>query len=276
MSQLFFYDQKAGEGELYSLSDGLLAHPVVHKGWRKNWHKIVQVHGGIVFYDREKNELEFYKLSGTNMHSGVNTKLDRSFNKVVAIPKHRILVLYDKKAGFGQAMAYDESGHFKTIKTFSDWRKSWSLLIPVQLETTHSPGILFYDRSKGEGEIWTFDSKGEIKHVKTHPGWKNTWTRIQSLMINGKQFLLFYEKSQGLGEMYELDNKGNIHHKNTHQGWRKVWKHISTNPRSDLVVFYDNTTGEGHVYRFFEDGNMKHLHEYTNWRKTWHTINLLQ
>lgn len=208
---LLFYDQAAGLGEFYGMDGkGNISQVSRHTNWRKSWAQILsggflknQSFDSLVFYDRTAGQGELYQQDGkgnislVTKYSGMRKSWDiiltyRDYDK-----DKNILVFYDRAAGHGEFYAVDpNNGSLNALAKYTDWRKSWDVIIQCRLSQDVMNGLLFYDRAAGQGEFYQVDNAGNLTLVAKHTHWRHTWSAIAAgtFVGIGEPSLLFYQR----------------------------------------------------------------------------------
>jgi hypothetical protein len=249
---LLFYDDVAGEGELYTHDGaGNMSLLQSYSGWRNSWTQIIPGNWG-----------------GT-----------------------RGLLFYDATVGEGAFNSIDAQGNMNLLKTNTGWRSSWTFIIPGAWNPPQT-GLLFYDATAGEGAFYNVDSQGNISLIKQYEGWRHSWhymTPVGLLGTSGNQTLLFYDGLAGVGEFYNVDGQGNISLIAQQTGWSHSWAMISSTSdvskavpgsqgqpllSSNGLLFYDGLSGVGEFYVLDARGQLYLIQRHTGWRETW--ANILQ
>jgi hypothetical protein len=217
---LLFYDREAGLGELYATDgEGDVSLAARFTDWRRTWSAIVPIlpldvasdtglsFSSILFYDRSAGHGEFYATDGQGHLSRVARHTDwrRTWNLIVPFTQstsdanRTVLVFYDRKAGHGELYAVDGHGGLAQMARYTNWRRSWDMIVPCQLTGSHSNGLLFYDRRRGLGEVYAVDGRGNLSQVARYTDWRRTWDAIVFGTLAGTSplldpSLLFYER----------------------------------------------------------------------------------
>ena len=161
--------------------------------------------------------------------------------------------------------------------TNTDWRKSWSLIVPGKFSNGPFSDLLFYDPSAATGIL------AHRRPRQRFPDRRQQ--RLAQGLVDHRpgQFLgrtvhrlLFYEPATGTGEFWRTDGRGNVSLIGANNDWRKDWSMIipgkfSGGPFTDLL-FYEPSTGTGEFWRTDGHGNVSLIRGYTNWRKSWTSI----
>lgn len=110
------------------------------------------------------------------------------------------LLFYDASTGEAEMYTTDGEGNLSLLKSYSGWRKTWSIIVPGKFGGNRYTDLLFYDPTTGEGEIYITDGSGNLSLRKAHSGWRKTWQSIVPGKLGGNRYtdLLFYgPKNEG-------------------------------------------------------------------------------
>ena len=214
------YADNSGEGEFYDL-DGSGGMTLLrrYRNWRKTWDLIIPGN---------------FKVLRNEFSNGPFTDL----------------LFYDRETGTAEIYATDGSAGLTFVKRYTNWRKSWTRIIPGDFSAgeLYYTDLLFYDRTAGEGVFYSTDGAGGLGFLKKYDNWRKTWAEIVPGNFGGTDHsdLLFYD-SNGTGEFYTTDGSGNLARLRFYNNWRKTWSGIipgnygrvgSTDRYTDLL-FYD-------------------------------------
>jgi len=247
VGELMFYERADGYGEFYSVDTKAdISLQTTHTDWRNTWSLIVP---------------------GKYTPKPAGSRLD--------------LLFYAASQNRGEFYQTGNVGDMHQFSVHSNWRSTWSQIVPGSYAAPGSMDLLFYEPSDGYGEFYKTDGKGNITLLATHNNWRTSWSIILSGNFSDSPYddLLFYDPVNGVGEFYRTDGKGNISLIQNHSNWRKSWSIIlkgkfSNSPYDDLL-FYDpvsESVGVGEFYRTDGKGNMTLMLNHSNWRKTWSII----
>jgi hypothetical protein len=169
-------------------------------------------------------------------------------------------------------------GSLNTLWQHTDWRTTWSLIVPGNFGGGSGfTDLLFYDPTTGTGEFYRVNGAGGMTLMEQHTGWHGGWTMIVPGNFGGSGLtdLLFYDASAGIGDFYTLTGPGQIQPLRKHTGWLSTWTRIvpgnfGGSGLTDLL-FYNASLGAGDFYTV-EQGEMIPLRQYTGWLSTWTEI----
>jgi Pregnancy-associated plasma protein-A len=172
----------------------------------------------------------------------------------------------------------DGRGGIAALNGHTDWRRTWSSIVPGRFGGSAATDLLFYEAATGTGEFYTTDGSGHVSLQRAHQDWRRTWTSIVPGDFGGSGHtdLLFYEAATGTGEFYQTDGTGGISLLRNYTDWRRTWTTIvpgrfGGSAATDLL-FYEAATGTGEFYTTDGSGGIKLLSTHTDWRRTWTAI----
>jgi hypothetical protein len=219
----------------------------------------------------------FYSLATRRFPYGVQAELatDNPF------PIKPDLLFYARSAGIGQLYATNLAGDIALLSTYTDWRTTWTLIVPMNFSRARHSDVLFYNANAGLGELYSTNGLGELNPiVRRYTNWRTTWSIIVAGSFTGDQFsdLLFYDAAAGTGEFYRTDKHGNLIFLNRHTDWLTTWSKIvvgdfSRSGSSDLL-FYEVTAGVLECWTVDAYGNVAFLNS-TPTSHTWSIISPL-
>jgi hypothetical protein len=244
IGELLFYEKADGYAELYSV-DGRanISLQTTHPEWRNSWSLIVP---------------------GRYASKPAGGRQD--------------LLFYDRGASTGEFYQTGKVGDMHRFSLHTNWRNSWSIIVPGSFAAPGSMDLLFYEASHGAGEFYSIDGRGNISLIRGYSTFRTSW----SIILTGKfsnsasSDLLFYDPIGATGEFYSIDGRGNLTLIANHSNWRTSWSIIvagkfSDSPYSDLL-FYDPTSGVGEFYSTDGRGNLTLIANHSNWRTSWSSI----
>lgn len=185
------------------------------------------------------------------------------------------LLFYDAESSTGAFYTTNILGEIALLKEHTNWRQSWTHILPGNFGGDGHTDLLFYDPTAGEGEFWTTDGRGGIRLLRKQTGWRTTWTKIIPGAFGGSAGitdLLFYEAATGTGQFYATE-QGHITELQTHTNWRNSWTHIvpgafGGSNFTDLF-FYEAASGTGEFYVTDGHGGIVQLRLHSGLRTTW-------
>jgi hypothetical protein len=216
----------------------------------------------------------FYSLVTRRFPYGVQAEL-RTDNPFPIKPD---LLFYARSAGVGQLYATNLAGDIGLLSTYTDWRTTWTLIVPMHFSRARHSDVLFYNASAGLGELYSTNGLGELNPiVRRYTNWRTTWSIILAGSFTGNGFsdLLFYARAAGIGEFYRTDKHGNLTLLTSHTDWLTTWSQIvagnfSRSDSSDLL-FYEPTAGVPECWTVDAYGNVAFLNS-TPTSHTWSII----
>ncbi len=188
----------------------------------------------------------FYSLVTRRFPYGVEAELptDNPF------PIRPDLLFYAQPSGIGQLYATNLAGDIGLLSTYTDWRTTWTLIVPMHFSGARHSDIVFYNAGAGLGELYSTNGLGELTPiVRRYTNWRTSWSIIVAGSFTGNGFsdLLFYSRTAGLGEFYQVDKHGNLGILARHTDWLTTWTQIVTGnfsrPDSSDLLFYEATAG---------------------------------
>jgi hypothetical protein len=165
------------------------------------------------------------------------------------------LLFYARSAGIGQLYATNLAGDIGLLSTYTDWRTTWTLIVPMHFSGARHSDVLFYNAAAGLGELYSTNGLGELNPiVHRYTNWRTSWSIIVAGSFTGTGFsdLLFYDRAAGTGEFYRTDEHGNLTFLTGHTDWLTTW--------SQIVVGND------------PHGTMTLRRTYEDWRTDWSLI----
>jgi hypothetical protein len=144
------------------------------------------------------------------------------------------LLFYDASTGTGEfyrVREVIENGILQVkldhLQTHSNWRTTWTHVIPGQFGGDGFTDLLFYEASSGTGEFYATDDQGGLRQLAQHANWRTSWRHIVpgSFGGNSRTDLLFYDAAAGTGEFYTT-NEGRLELLHGYSDWRASWSAI--------------------------------------------------
>ncbi|MEB3362055.1 MAG: WD40 repeat domain-containing protein [Synechococcaceae cyanobacterium] len=181
--QLLFYDQVAGEIEIYFPrgDEGLLDLDCNLRGLSRSWQRIVPGRFGqasLLCYDSAAGVLEFFAVTKNNQTDTSGAQLN--------------------------------TASLRSVKRHSQIRTSWTLIVPGNFGgDSRRSELLFYDQSAGEGALYAVSETGDLLLLKTYTGWRKSWSSILPGRFGEGPFtdLVFHDHSQSEAEVYQVDKE---------------------------------------------------------------------
>jgi hypothetical protein len=190
-----FMQEDHASGRLYSFTDsGLNVYRWAKKNWRSSWDDIVAGH----FVERTTQEL---------IHG---VRKDQLF-------------FYDRAAGEAQFYtankgSFDRLGPAHTGLNTSS--RTWTHVVPVQMDDTDVDELLFYDSIHGYGRFYSTDGAGSLNTAGPLLGWSTGWRHIVTGNFSSRagDEILFYDGNSGQLVMYGTNGSGTNRGKITRLG----------------------------------------------------------
>ena len=268
ITDLLFYSPTEHTGEFYTVtSSGTLNLVKTHKDFPTLLRKIVPIN--LNNDDSVTDILTDYQVSvalkSVNSSGIIKTVKAFGLSAPIIVPvslnhdKVTDLLYYDP--GLHKGLFYTlttngtTGGSFNLIASHSDWRSSWSDIIPINLNNDDITDLLFYSPSEGTGEFYTVTSSGTLNLVATHTDWRSSWSKIIPINLNndGITDLLFYSPTEHTGEFYTVTSSGQMQLIKTDTSWRSSWSNIiPVNLNNDGItdlLFYSPSEGTGEFYQ---------------------------
>ena len=76
------------------------------------------------------------------------------------------LLFYDAESSTGAFYTTNILGEIALLKEHTNWRQSWTHILPGNFGGDGHTDLLFYDPTAGEGEFWTTDGRGGIRLLR--------------------------------------------------------------------------------------------------------------
>lgn len=188
------------------------------------------------------------------------------------------LLFYDQRTGQASFYTTDGQGRLSLLRQHTDWRSTWSHIIPGNFSGSGFTDLLLYDPKAGHGNFYTTDGQGGISLLRQHTGWWSTWRMIIPGNFGGNNFtdLLLFDPTSHQGFFFTTDGQGGLSLLRRHSYWWINWSHIipgnfGGSGFTDLL-FYEQRTRQGFFYTTDGQGNVSMLSRHTGWRSTWSQI----
>jgi len=216
----------------------------------------------------------FYSLVTRRFPYGVQAELptDNPF------PINPDLLFYARSAGIGQLYATNLAGDIGLLNTYTNWRTTWTLIVPMHFSRARHSDVLFYNADAGLGELYSTNGLGELNPiVRRYTDWRTSWSIIVAGSFTGNEFsdLLFYSRAAGIGEFYRVDKQGSLTLLASHTDWLTTWSQIVAGnfSRSDStdLLFYESADGVLECWTVDGYGNVAFLHS-TPTSHSWNII----
>jgi hypothetical protein len=160
------------------------------------------------------------------------------------------------------------------LATYSGWRRSWDLIVPLSVDRAFPRPFLLYDRAAGEAKLIVVDANGDFREVRQFSGWRRSWDTItpsgfpRTLGVYG---LILYDKAAGALGILQIDQFGGLRELQTYSTWRKSWTAFAPVGSAGFVA-YDRAAGFGALFSVDAAGTVREVRSYNTWRQTWDLI----
>jgi hypothetical protein len=210
----------------------------MYTGWRRTWDLVVPLSFDrafprfFVLYDRAAGEAKLISVDASGAFQELRQYAGwrRTWDTITASGFPRTLgvfglIAYDRAAGTLSTLQIDQFGSLRDLQSYSTWRKSWSLFIPVG-----TAGFVAYDRAAGYGTLFGVDGSGAVREVRSYNDWRTTWAIITAgpfttgAMPSGD--LLFYDRAARHAEGLTFLGTGQTVPFASYNGWRQTWTSI--------------------------------------------------
>jgi hypothetical protein len=107
---------------------------------------------------------------------------DSPYIDLLGVP-YTDLLFYDPSTGEGEFYHTTSKGFDDyTFAAYTNWRRTWSLIIPGKFSDSPYTDLLFYDPSTGEGEFHHTGAQGFTEDAfAAYTGWRTSWSIIKAL-----------------------------------------------------------------------------------------------
>jgi hypothetical protein len=155
------------------------------------------------------------------------------------------LLFYDPAAGEGQFYIINNGRIGSPVKTFTDWRNSWTQIVPGAFGGSGFRDFLFYEGSTGYAEFYSLGAGGSFNFINSDTFPANL-TQIIPGNFSGKDTtdLLFYNAKAGTGQFFTV-TKGKISLLWNETGWNSNWKQILPTPAPIESSYYSSGLPSG-------------------------------
>jgi hypothetical protein len=157
------------------------------------------------------------------------------------------------------------------LATYTNWRRTWDLIVPVLAERAFPRTFLLYDRAAGNASLIAVDASGGIREVRTFLDWRKTWDSIvpsRFPQVVGLTGLIAYDGAAGVVSMMQIDAFGNVQELQTYPNWRRSWAAFVPFGPNGLLV-YDRAAGYATDFTIDPTGSLRELRSFNDWRQTW-------
>lgn len=160
------------------------------------------------------------------------------------------------------------------LATYTSWRRSWDLIVPLSVDRAFPRTFLLYDRAAGEAKLISVDTLGDFREVRQFSGWRRTWDSIipsgfpRTLGIFG---LILYDRAAGALGTLHIDQFGSLQELQTYETWRKSWTAFAPVGTAGFIA-YDRAAGFGALFSVDATGIVREVRAHNTWRQTWDLI----
>ncbi|MGH2615784.1 MAG: hypothetical protein ACRDJC_11130, partial [Thermomicrobiales bacterium] len=131
------------------------------------------------------------------------------------------------------------------LATYTGWRRTWDLIVPLRAYRPYPRTLLLYDRAAGEATLIAVDESGGFREVRTFFGWRTTWDILvpsefpETPDLTG---LFAYDRAAGHVTTLQFDAFGNFQELRNYPNWRKTWTAFVPYGTDGLLA-YERGTG---------------------------------
>ncbi|MFM9106671.1 MAG: hypothetical protein ACKOWF_08230, partial [Chloroflexota bacterium] len=207
--------------------------------WRRTWDMIVPLSAVSSFprvfmlYDRAAGVIAVMSVDqyGNTMERKLYTDARRTWDIIAPsnfcrTPETMGVVFYDRAAGFGSLQSIDQYGNLRELRSYPNWRRSWSHVVPFA-----DNDLLLYDRAAGYASFQLADRTGGLREIRPYNTFSTTWDLITpgnwNFGVPGRQDLLFYDRANGVGAFYAVDTAANLSQIRVFNDWGRTWSMMS-------------------------------------------------
>src|SRR5687767_2852727 len=112
------------------------------------------------------------------------------------------------------------------LATYTGWRRTWDVIVPLAIDRTFPRPFLLYDRAAGEAKLIAVDAFGGFREVHTFLDWRTTWDVLVPSRFpgtTGVTGLFAYDRAAGQVMVFQIDAFGGFQELRTYTNWRKAW-----------------------------------------------------
>jgi hypothetical protein len=230
-----------------------------YHGWRTSWDIIVPVLTQSTFprtfllYDRAAGDASLLAVDQFGAVGEIRAFTDwrATWDRIVSSPFPGVvgvqgLVAYDSSAGQVGIFEIDLFGNFQELRTYSNWRRSWTALIAFGTD-----GLLVYDRAAGYATIFNIDSVGSLRELRSYNDWRQSWDILTAGPFTTGQLpgrdILLYDRTARQAAGLTVGTSGDVTRFAEYAGWRTTWTSLAGglfllrgtagNATADLLLF---------------------------------------
>lgn len=217
------------------------------------------------------------QLAGANLtrmatYRGWRTTWDLLVPLVAEAAFPRTLLLYDRAAGDAAVLAFDARGGVRQLRSFTDWRSSWTTIVASGFpRATGVRGLVAYDRAAGSAATFEIAASGALAELRTYSGWRKSWSSFAPIGTDG---VLAYDRGAGYATLFAADNGGALREIRSYNDWRRTWDLLAGGRfvSSRDLLLYDHTARQAAGRTFSFDGELSSFANLYNWRGTWTSL----
>ena len=157
------------------------------------------------------------------------------------------------------------------LATYTGWRSTWDLIVPLSTNRAFPRQFLLYDRAAGEATLLAVDGFGGYREVRTFFNWRTTWDVLVPSsfpMTPGAMGLFAYDRAAGHATTLQIDTFGNFQELWNSSNWRKTWT-LFVPFGADGLLAYERGTGYATFFILDQTGATRELRSHNDWNETW-------
>jgi hypothetical protein len=163
---------------------------------------------------------------------------------------------------------------FTELATYTGWRRTWDLIVPLSASRAFPRLFLLYDRAAGEAKLISVDAAGRFTEIRQYTGWRRSWETIIASgfpRVLGTAGLIAYDKAAGVLGSMKIDQFGVLQNLQSATNWRKTWTAFVPVGTAGFLA-YDRAAGYGTLSSVDSSGMVREVRSYNDWRATWDII----
>jgi hypothetical protein len=157
------------------------------------------------------------------------------------------------------------------LATYTGWRRTWDLIVPLAIDRAFPRPFLLYDRAAGEAKLIAVDAFGDFREVRTYLDWRTTWDVLVPSRFPGTAGvtgLFAYDRAAGQVTVFQIDTFGGFQALRTYTNWRKTWTSFVPFGNDGLLA-YERSGGYATLFTIDLTGSVRELRSYNDWSETW-------
>jgi hypothetical protein len=157
------------------------------------------------------------------------------------------------------------------LDTYTGWRRTWDLIVPLSIDRAFPRRFLLYDRAAGEAKVIAVGAFGGFQEIRTILNWRTTWDVLAPSGfpgIAGVMGLFAYDRGAGQVTTFQIDATGSIQELRTYTNWRKTWTTFCPFGNDGLLA-YERSAGYVTLFTIDQTGSVHELRSYNDWSQTW-------